>query len=236
MIKVSRSGGDPLRLTDITSYTVLLDHELIERAADALAVAVTGSNLTIGAADVPGPVVGEITNRTVRLGIRQHTRYIAAVIHGKEAYLTTLRTATVIDGLANLDSEPIGALAETDGLTHGLILLGIKILDAILYQTAVGGAVSLIEQVDELYAAQRVGIESLAELGSRSHLDDSGILLKIMNIEDISLASFNMCILVIDNRILIDGFTFGCFTNLDSAMQLQVDVSSINSIVAVGTT
>ena len=68
----------------------LLDHELIERATDALAAAVTSGNLAISAADVPGPVVGELTGIAIGQGVRQFTGYVAIVIHSEEANLAAL--------------------------------------------------------------------------------------------------------------------------------------------------
>ena len=56
-----------------------------------------------------------------------------------------------------------------------------------------------------------------------------------MNIEAIALAGLNGYILVIDNRILINGFSLGCFTHLHSAVKLDVNIACINRVVAVGT-
>ena len=82
-----------------------------------------------------------------------------------------------------------------------LIFLGVKVLNAILYLAGVRRAISLIEQVDELYTAQRVGIQCRAELGSRGHLDGDGRLGQVMHVQAIALASLDVHILVIDNRV-----------------------------------
>ena len=116
------------------------------------------------------------------------------------------------------------------------IFLGIKVLNAILYLAGVGRSVSLIQQVDELYAAQRVGVQRGTEFGSRSHLDGDGRLVQVMHIQAIALAGHDVHILVKDNRILINGFSLGCFTHLHSAVQLDVHITGIHSIVAVGAT
>ena len=57
-----------------------------------------------------------------------------------------------------------------------------------------------------------------------------------MNIQAIALACLNGHILVIDNRVFVDGLTLWGFANLNAAMKLEVQRTGINSIVAVGTT